>query len=495
MHKWSFRKKLWLGLALMLSLSTTVGVGCALTMRAASKMMSSLGNDEFPELALATAFEREILNARINFIYHVTIQKPGTLDLGWERIRNAHALIPKLTSQVESSPELESLRQPTQRLAADLDRYDDLLRRILAVVAAHQNSGPAFTDLIAEWAAAGVKVVNGAAELQRLCSEKAVTSSNQDSAKLKTAIAWTIGSCLLSAILGGLVAVWLSRGVGLPLTRAAQQLRDAAEHISSASGQVATSSHNLAQGASEQAGALEQTSAATQEINSIAIRNAESSNSADEVATSSRGTFAAANQALGDMLSAMDEMAAQSVSISKIIRTIDEIAFQTNILALNAAVEAARAGEAGLGFAVVADEVRNLARRCSEAAKNTAGMIEGSNREVQPRQVQGGRRREVDAGSHRRIGSREGAGCGDQCFGSEGIEWNPRSRQSHPANAGPHSGQRKPCRGRRSRRRAVERPVADALEDCELAQHARVWRGMRPGLKEHCGNYVEPPPS
>ena len=85
-----------------------------------------------------------------------------------------------------------------------------------------------------------------------------------------------------------------------------------------------------------------------------------------------------ANQTVGQMMVSMNEINSSSEKVSKIIKVIDEIAFQTNILALNAAVEAARAGEAGMGFAVVADEVRNLAQRCAQAAKDTAALIEES---------------------------------------------------------------------------------------------------------------------
>jgi methyl-accepting chemotaxis protein len=110
----------------------------------------------------------------------------------------------------------------------------------------------------------------------------------------------------------------------------------------------------------------------------MAQRNTENSRSAAEMVTNSQQGFEQTNQSLTEMVGAMDGINASSQKISKIIKVIDEIAFQTNILALNAAVEAARAGEAGMGFAVVADEVRNLAQRCAQAARDTADLIEDS---------------------------------------------------------------------------------------------------------------------
>jgi len=189
------------------------------------------------------------------------------------------------------------------------------------------------------------------------------------------------GAVILVVLLAGLVlaagaAFVIIRGINRVLTKAIASIDDGSAQVAAASSQVASASNMLAEGASEQAASIEETSSSLEEMSSMTAHNAESAREAKELSDQMRGAADSSAEAMRRMQSAMDAIKESSTGISQIIKTIDEIAFQTNILALNAAVEAARAGEAGAGFAVVAEEVRNLAQRSAQSAKETSGKIE-----------------------------------------------------------------------------------------------------------------------
>jgi methyl-accepting chemotaxis protein/methyl-accepting chemotaxis protein-1 (serine sensor receptor) len=205
-----------------------------------------------------------------------------------------------------------------------------------------------------------------------------LTAASAASATAAARAQWIALVLTLVGIVIGCGVFFFVRQASVSLKQLAARMSDNAEEVAGAASQVSNASQSLAQGTSEQAASLEETSASTEEIASITRRNADNALQVAGLMQKSEQSAGEVNHTLDSMVEKMKEIDASSNKIARIIKVIDEIAFQTNILALNAAVEAARAGEAGLGFAVVADEVRNLAQRCAQAARDTAGLIEES---------------------------------------------------------------------------------------------------------------------
>jgi methyl-accepting chemotaxis protein/methyl-accepting chemotaxis protein-1 (serine sensor receptor) len=203
----------------------------------------------------------------------------------------------------------------------------------------------------------------------------------QDRTYAASVYAWArviLGSSLLfTAVFAIGICLFVQRSVKT-LADSSGRLRTGADEVLATSRQVAQAAQQHSRGVSQQAASLEETSASMEEMSSMTKRNADHSHEAARLMVTAETSVQKANETLTEMTTSMANIKESSRKVAKIIKTIDEIAFQTNILALNAAVEAARAGEAGMGFAVVADEVRNLAQRSAQAAKDTTGLIEES---------------------------------------------------------------------------------------------------------------------
>ncbi len=182
-------------------------------------------------------------------------------------------------------------------------------------------------------------------------------------------------SIALGVLINIIVSTFMTRWIPRPFKIITDQLHQIAEETIHAASLVSTSSVNLSNSSNIQAASTEETSASLEIIRNNTQKNAENTRQAQQLATLSKELTDEGDKKMKELAAAMSLIQSSSHEISKIIKTIDEIAFQTNILALNAAVEAARAGEAGSGFAVVADEVRNLAQRSAIASQETESKI------------------------------------------------------------------------------------------------------------------------
>lgn len=279
--------------------------------------------------------------------------------------------------------ETEQARQdPAVRtIVTAMERTHKALHQSAAHILARKKAGDeaGAAALLRNQSIPALQATGDSLEQLRLLQNKAATAQTH---RLLAAARTARLQVILFGCIGLLVALAVSfllvRYLNQRLRGAVAALSESSSQAANAALQVASFGESLARDAAAQASSIELTSASSQEIQSMARKNRDNSAAVAQLLAQSGRRFTDTSHSLDETVVSIAEIHAQSTRVSQIIRTIDEIAFQTNILALNAAVEAARAGEAGMGFAVVADAVRELAQRCARAAKDTETLIQAS---------------------------------------------------------------------------------------------------------------------
>ena len=369
-------KKLTLIGALLIGLTIVLGVVTLVGLASYQRIVVSLSDDALAGVMACSKVEASFLELRGDTWRHVAADDPQDKQKLSAEILRLKAEVTSGMKEIQAAIFSDEERQINQKIDPSLQSYYEMWDKVAALSNANKNE-EAYKQFaaVANIFTAVRDAIRAETEYNRRNGAKYAAEAAATGARVKW-LTWLV--LLLSISLGSGAVFLVVRRLNRVLRQTVRELSEGAGQVTSASAQVASSSQTLAQGASEQAASLEETSASSEEITAMTRKNAENSAIAATLMADVDHRVTEGNQTLEQMMQSMQEITGSSDKISKIIKVIDEIAFQTNILALNAAVEAARAGEAGMGFAVVADEVRNLAQRSAQAAKDTASLIEES---------------------------------------------------------------------------------------------------------------------
>jgi methyl-accepting chemotaxis protein len=367
-------RRIYLLVALLLLAIAGISVLSVLRIRQVQRISESISADALPGTAHIATIASRLAEAQLRLVRMLRLESPDARRAVQDEIGGMAIRITEELSAYEATVYTAEDRQLFGELKARREQYQKVRAQFFTATETDLNAAARIADgdLRAAYTAyseAGEKLLayNG-------------RSSAESAGRLREVVAFTERMVLVVAAVALLAGIAFSYGIvsrtNAVLVRAVTEIAGGSEQIATAASQVSGASQSLADGASQQAAALEETSSSLEEFSSITKSNADHAAESSRTALRTRGAADTGAAQMQAMHAANEAIHRASQDITAILKTIDEIAFQTNILALNAAVEAARAGEAGAGFAVVADEVRSLAQRCAAAARETAEKID-----------------------------------------------------------------------------------------------------------------------